>query len=716
MGVITSIRRNVKNAGRCSVFVDDVFFAACPIDVALALGLRKGLEMSSEIEQRLRREDRRMVLRQKAYRFATYKPRTERDVVRFLVKAEATDEESSDVLKWLREFRLIDDVSYAERFIEASKQRKPLSPSMMRRTLLGKGLSESIVEAAMAASVDGNDVTAAARAVARKKLRMIASDNARHVEDKLVRFLQYRGYGWDVIKQIVTEWKRGELIVLTVMLFMIQVVVARSQADTTCKKMRLSETINAYQPTTQPFVDDDGRLVFDRKFHPDNLDGGSNDPDQPWVSRWRNGRWDVPTPLSFDVVDAATGRRISADVVFGLSRDKMRALLAGRFVPNSSAMALALAHRSTAEGPFVSYQIIIADLGKNFYATATDDGSVIIVALQRPDGRGDLDLYRVTNDGCGRVGQPQNIGSLNTAAFDGAPWIACDGKTLYFASAGREDRRGKADIYVTRRLDDSWLAWTTPVNLGPCVNSTEDETAVSVACGSTTMFFTSWDPETDRAGVYTAELDPVNRPSATITLRATVVDAVADSSVRGLQVLALSSTTDSCPAMRGWPTDRRSGRAALIVPANSTITLSIQPTLQWRALEQSVETGNTDRDVRVRVISLTKPLCSITFAHGDSILSPEGHATLESLRSRFGTSVFEQLRVVGWADASGSDETNMRISRARARVVAEQATILVKGGELHRIDYRGGGVEAVNGRRVANDAPQSRRVDVYLAP
>lgn len=64
MGVITSVRRNVKNAGRCSVFVDDAFFAACPIDVALALGLRKGLEMSADLERRLRAEDRRMVLRQ----------------------------------------------------------------------------------------------------------------------------------------------------------------------------------------------------------------------------------------------------------------------------------------------------------------------------------------------------------------------------------------------------------------------------------------------------------------------------------------------------------------------------------------------------------------------------------------------------------------------------------------------------------------------------
>lgn len=47
------------------MFVDEAFFAACPIDVATSLGLRKGLEMSDELERNLRKEDRRIVLRQR---------------------------------------------------------------------------------------------------------------------------------------------------------------------------------------------------------------------------------------------------------------------------------------------------------------------------------------------------------------------------------------------------------------------------------------------------------------------------------------------------------------------------------------------------------------------------------------------------------------------------------------------------------------------------
>ena len=204
MGVITSIRRNVKNTGRCSVFVDDEFLAACPIDVAASLGLRKGLEMTPELERRLRDEDRRMVLRQKSYRFATYKPRTEKQVRDHLVKQEATEEEVEDVMTWLSEFRLVDDEEYARRFVAASQERKPLSLSDSRRKLRMKGVPDEIVDRIIDESFDDDAVVDAARRVAEKKVRMLKGDRTER-KRKLTQFLQYRGYTWPVVKRVVEE-------------------------------------------------------------------------------------------------------------------------------------------------------------------------------------------------------------------------------------------------------------------------------------------------------------------------------------------------------------------------------------------------------------------------------------------------------------------------------------------------------------------------------
>ena len=71
----------------------------------------------------------------------------------------------------------------------------------------------------------------------------------------------------------------------------------------------------------------------------------------------------------------------------------------------------------------------------------------------------------------GRWSEPLNIGSnVNTAADESAPFLAADDKTLYFSSNGYPGYGGH-DIYVTTRLDDTWLNWTDPQNMGPDINT-----------------------------------------------------------------------------------------------------------------------------------------------------------------------------------------------------------------------------------------------------
>lgn len=178
--------------------------AACEIDIAMSLGLHKGMAMTDALAMQLRAEDRRLTLRQKAYRFATYKPRTARQMREKLVGLEAVPEEIDDVMGWLSSFRLIDDAAFARSFVQASRERKPMSTSALRRALRGKGVADEHIEAALADASTDADVDAARR-VAIKKLRMIRAEGPQERREKLVRFLQYRGYPWDVVKRVVAE-------------------------------------------------------------------------------------------------------------------------------------------------------------------------------------------------------------------------------------------------------------------------------------------------------------------------------------------------------------------------------------------------------------------------------------------------------------------------------------------------------------------------------
>jgi hypothetical protein len=113
---------------------------------------------------------------------------------------------------------------------------------------------------------------------------------------------------------------------------------------------------------------------------------------------------------------------------------------------------------------------------------------VIISSVQRDESYGHRDLYVSFWNGKYAT-EPINMGGiLNTEFEESSPYLACDGKTLYFASKGHNGYGGY-DIFMTTRLDESWTNWTVPQNLGPAVNGALDEEFFSIThCGRYAIF------------------------------------------------------------------------------------------------------------------------------------------------------------------------------------------------------------------------------------
>lgn len=86
--------------------------------------------------------------------------------------------------------------------------------------------------------------------------------------------------------------------------------------------------------------------------------------------------------------------------------------------------------------------------------------------IVRPDTYGDMDIYVSRLQQNGVWTEPKNIGNtINSAAVEGSVFIAADNKTIYFASNGISGYGGY-DMFMSKRLDDTWLNWSEPVNLG----------------------------------------------------------------------------------------------------------------------------------------------------------------------------------------------------------------------------------------------------------
>jgi len=90
-------------------------------------------------------------------------------------------------------------------------------------------------------------------------------------------------------------------------------------------------------------------------------------------------------------------------------------------------------------------------------------------------------------------GTPINVGQpVNSSSNDWGPCLSADGLELYFGS-GRYGGSGDEDLWISTRATTS-DAWSTPVNLGPIVNSSSGEGWSSISSDDLELYYSSGRP------------------------------------------------------------------------------------------------------------------------------------------------------------------------------------------------------------------------------
>lgn len=127
------------------------------------------------------------------------------------------------------------------------------------------------------------------------------------------------------------------------------------------------------------------------------------------------------------------------------------------------------------------------------HCTFSTDGMQMYFVSDRKGGYGGRDIYKTNKLPDGTWSTPVNMGpTINTKFDEESPFIAVDNKTLYFSS-NNEKSMGGFDIFVTTA--DNNGAFSEPINLGYPTNSTVDDIFYTTTIDGYTGYLTS-----DRAG------------------------------------------------------------------------------------------------------------------------------------------------------------------------------------------------------------------------
>ena len=199
---ITALTPQVKNKERVNVYLNDKF--AFGLAAIIAARLKVGQALSDEEIARLRALDEVEEAYNKTLNYLSYRPRSRAELERYLRDKRVSDNARAQVLERLARAQLVNDAEFAQYWVENREHFAPRSKRALRAELRQKGLSDEDAQTALSEVDEEHSAYEAGR---KRAARMNALDRETFYR-RLSGFLQRRGFGYDVVKSVVTRlWK-----------------------------------------------------------------------------------------------------------------------------------------------------------------------------------------------------------------------------------------------------------------------------------------------------------------------------------------------------------------------------------------------------------------------------------------------------------------------------------------------------------------------------
>jgi outer membrane protein OmpA-like peptidoglycan-associated protein len=288
------------------------------------------------------------------------------------------------------------------------------------------------------------------------------------------------------------------------------------------KKENLGTAINTKAEEISPVISPDGKtLYFTRASHPENV--GRTEAQDVWFAKMgADKRWNkainIGAPINNDDQNSS----------FSISPDGNTMLLNNVYLPNGKMRRGLSMTKKTSTGWAFPWEVKIDNFyNDNAYSefTLAQNGLVLIMTVQRKDTYGRKDLYVSFLKPDSTWTEPINMGAkVNTLEDETSPFIASDGVSLYYSTSGFSGY-GNNDIFVTKRLDETWIHWSEPQNLGPHVNTPEWDAYFSIPASGEYAYFVSANNSLGGGDIFRVKLSDEIKPKPVVLVRGNVYNA-----------------------------------------------------------------------------------------------------------------------------------------------------------------------------------------------
>ncbi|MGW8121777.1 OmpA family protein [Roseivirga echinicomitans] len=293
--------------------------------------------------------------------------------------------------------------------------------------------------------------------------------------------------------------------------------------NTKLKVYRLNDLVNSTSREIKPLLTRDKKtLYFSRRGHPENV-GGEDDLEDIWYSDFDSTTldWGIARNIG-EVLNNTDPNFISSF----LQEDEELIILGNEYLPGGMKYGISKSRRiSKTEWSKPVNLKIFNDLNvhRNVNFWLTPDSEILLISEEGRGTEGARDLYVSFLQRDGLWTEPLHMGPvINTAGEEEGQFLMPDKKTMFFTSEGHSGY-GKKDIFVTRRLDNSWTSWTEPENLGPVINTEVDDMFLFIPHDGSFAYFAR-EVEGNDLDIHSLTLPLVTRQLRLVTLCGSIKD------------------------------------------------------------------------------------------------------------------------------------------------------------------------------------------------
>ncbi|MGC4023267.1 MAG: OmpA family protein [Cyclobacteriaceae bacterium] len=292
--------------------------------------------------------------------------------------------------------------------------------------------------------------------------------------------------------------------------------------------------------------------------------------------------------------------------------------------------------------------------------------------------------------------EPLNLGSVvNTAGDEVTPFLSSDDVTLYYSSNGFSGYGG-SDIYVSKRLDDTWTNWSEPQNMGPEINSKKDDMFFNIPSTSDYAYF-SRAVTPDNFDIFRVKMPFFKNPEPVIVVKGKLIDAKTG---KPLGAKIIYERLPDGKEVGVTYSNPETGEYEVHLPGGSLYGfraeakdhISENQNLDLRNMKQA---ATLHEDLKLKPVevapiqvvpveeNVTIVLNNIFFDFDKSVLKEESFPELNRISDLMKSKATMTVELAGHTDEIGTEEYNMGLSERRARAVGNY--LIGKGLDKNRI-------------------------------